>query len=101
MKVPTVNKGRNSELIVNRNQKLAARFYFYSCIIGLKFSKCLENLILEFDISESRICDLLAENADVISGLEHKDITLQQLKQHYPFLNWQYNPNKPIQSSLF
>lgn len=92
------NKGRNAELINYRNQKLAARFYFYSCIIGLKFSKCLEFLIPEFDISESRICDLLAENAEIVSRMERKEIGLNELKQQYPFLNWQF---KPRQNSIF
>lgn len=96
-------KGRNAELIIYRNQKLAARFYFYSCIIGLKFSKCLEFLIPEFDISESRICDLLSENSDIVSKMERKEVTLQDLKSNYPFMNWQFSPGvKPTrQNSLF
>ena len=92
-------KGRNADLITYRNQKLAARFYFYSCIIGLKFSKCLENLTPEFDLSESRICDLLSENSDKVSQMERKSVTLQELKNYYPFLNWQL-PSTKSQNSV-
>ena len=91
---PPQTKGRNADLITYRNQKLAARFYFYSCIIGLKFSKCLENLTPEFDLSESRICDLLSENSDMVSHMERKGVTLQELKFQYPFMNWQFPATK-------
>ena len=82
------SKGRNSDLIFQRNQKLAARFYWYSCLIGFKFSKCLGFLEKEFDLSQSRICDLLTENADLIGNYEYKKIDVTILKDKYPFFNW-------------
>ncbi|SDE80168.1 hypothetical protein, partial [Riemerella columbipharyngis] len=82
------SKGRNTELIRYRNEKLAARFYYYSFILGLKFSRCLEHLILEFDLSESRICDLISDYAAYISNLEYRNIGISQLKQTYPFMVW-------------
>lgn len=103
---PTISKGRSSSLIQNRNAKLAARFYWYSCIIGLKFSRCLEELEQEFDLSQSRICDLIAESSDIISQLERSDISVQQLKARFPFLSWthSYSPAKTssilVQQSL-
>ena len=35
------NRGSDRELISSRNQRLSARFYWYSNIIGLKYAKCL------------------------------------------------------------
>lgn len=84
----TANKGRNTELIRYRNEKLAARFYYYSYILGLKFSRCLEHLIPEFDLSESRICDLISEHTEYISRLELQNISISELKQTYPFMVW-------------
>lgn len=84
------SKGRSSALISHRNQKLAARFYWYSCIIGFKFSKCLNHLEIEFDISQSRICDLISENAELISKHEREMTDAAVLKNKYPFMNWQF-----------
>ncbi|MBT0573843.1 hypothetical protein [Riemerella anatipestifer] len=83
------NKGRNTELIRYRNEKLAARFYYYSYLLGLKFSRCLEHLTPEFDLSESRICDLISEHTEYINRLEMQKTTITELKQVYPFMVWQ------------
>ena len=90
----TQPKGRNASLISHRNHKLAARFYWYSCVIGFKFSRCLSLLELEFDISQSRICDLLSENAALIGIHENEKTDLAVLKAKYPFMNWQFPATK-------
>lgn len=82
-----------------RNEKLSARFYFYSNLIGLKFSRCLQLLEREFDISESTICDIIAENNDIISHLERKQFSANDLKKIYPHFNWQYNLQTPLQTA--
>ncbi len=94
------SKGRSSKHIQNRNHKLAARFYWYSVILGLNFTRCLEELEQEFDITSARICDLLAECGDIITELERNHITVQQLKNRYTFLNWSYNFNSSRQSPI-
>ncbi|NAV17351.1 hypothetical protein EJN86_11105 [Riemerella anatipestifer] len=82
------NKGRDTQLIGYRNEKLAARFYYYSCILGLRYSRCLENMIPEFDLSESRIRDLISEHAELINRLELQGVGIAELKQAYPFMTW-------------
>ena len=89
-----VKKGRNEKLIAKRNRKLVCRFYFYSNLMCLNFSKCLELLEDELDLSQSRITDLLAENSDQITTLERANTTLADLKAAYPFMSWQYNHEK-------
>ncbi|CAM3980170.1 hypothetical protein ELBR111191_20570 [Elizabethkingia bruuniana] len=104
--VTNISKGRSPFLIQNRNNKLAARFYWYSCLLGLNFSRCLSELEQEFDISESRICDLISECGDIISELERNQVSIQQLKSRFPFFSWNYtySPAKTlsiaVQSSL-
>lgn len=90
------NKGRSSYLIQHRNKRLVARFYYYSHLLGLKFSRCLENLSLEFDLTESRICDLISEQSHLVSEMEIKEISLTELRKTYPFMVW----NNPLSSSL-
>lgn len=83
-------KGRNPQLVNARDIRLSARFYFYSTIVGLNFSKCTDLLILEFDLSESRLTDLLAENAGLISKFTYNNISVKQLSSAYPFMVWKY-----------
>ncbi len=82
-----------------RNEKLSARFYFYSNLIGLKFSRCLQLLEREFDISESTICDIIAENDHIIAHFERKQFSANDLKKIYPHFNWQYNLQTPLQTA--
>ncbi|WP_434981555.1 hypothetical protein [Daejeonia sp. YH14] len=85
-------KGRNSELIRKRNYKLIARFYWYNSIVGLKFEKCIEELEKEFYLSNSRITDLITENAQSLSEFETKKPNEKELKKEIPFFNWIYKP---------
>lgn len=87
------NKGRNAYLIQYRNQKLVARFYYYSHLLGLKFSRCLENLSIEFDLTESRICDLISEQSQSVSELESKGVSVAELRKTYPFMAWRNPPS--------
>ena len=91
-------KGRNQMLISGRNKKLAARFYWYSMLIGLKFERCLNHLSEEFDLSTNRISTLITENADYISELDYTDITEAELQQRYPFFSWQYLPSRKFRN---
>lgn len=86
-----IKKGRNEKLIEKRNRKLVCRFYFYSTLMCLNFSKCLELLEDEFDLSQSRITDLLAENSDLITAIERAKTSTQDLKSAYPFMSWHYD----------
>lgn len=82
-----------------RNEKLSARFYFYNNLIGLKFSRCLQLLEREFDISESTILDIIAENNHIIAHLERKQFSANDLKKIYPYFSWQYNLQTPLQTA--
>lgn len=81
-------KGRNKALIINRNKKLCARFYYYSNLIGFRFEKVIKILVSEFDISESRIEDIITENTIYLADLEKKEATENHLKKQYPFFLW-------------
>lgn len=93
----TLHKGRSSEHIAYRNQKLAARFYFYSNIVGLKYINLVPHLEKEFDLTEPRLYDLITEISQDIVNLENNHVTVKQLKKVYPFMSWQYNHSKKSQ----
>lgn len=84
-------KGRNTDLIKERNFKLLARFYWYNAIINLKSDKCIEILKFEFDISESRIYDLISENNNTLSDFENNKTTAKDFKIKIPYFNWNYS----------
>ena len=91
------NKGRSQERIAYRNQKLAARFYFYSNILGLKYDHLIQYLEKEFDLTEPRLYDLISEISQDIVNLENNRVTVKQLKKVYPFMSWQYSHSKTSQ----
>lgn len=89
-----MSKGRDKSCIKKRNLKLIARFYYYSDIIGLKSEKCTLILENEFNIKQATISDILYDNTDVVSSFYKSKISLSNLKNSYPYLNWKYNCNK-------
>ena len=92
------NRGRDRELISSRNQRLSARFYWYSNLIGLKYAKCLFYLEKEFEISQARIQDLIKQNTTIISQLEKNEVDDVLLKKIYPFMSWQFVPHTKPQN---
>jgi len=82
--------GRSLAKIAGRNEKLTARYYFYNTIVGLKLSRCLQILSEEFDLSESRVVDLIAFLSAKIKDHEYKATSVEQLRDRYPYLVWSY-----------
>ncbi|MFJ1323565.1 hypothetical protein ACILDT_11180 [Capnocytophaga canis] len=73
-----------------RNEKLSARFYFYNSLVGLRYEVCVRLLEREFDISESRIYELLSQNNNYITFFERNKYSVNDLRKRYPFMVWQY-----------
>ncbi|GJQ06947.1 hypothetical protein CAPN010_11050 [Capnocytophaga cynodegmi] len=73
-----------------RNAKIVQRFYFYSEIIGLKKSACLELLEKDFDISPSTLWDIIKKHKNTLYQYKMAGITIKQLNEANPFLNWKY-----------
>lgn len=73
-------KGRDSELIQNRNQKLIERYYYWSEIKRRRHDDVLSILSnQEFFISEQRIMVLLRENQKQLDELFEKNANKNQL----------------------
>lgn len=88
---PLQKKGRSTELILRRNEKLADRFYFYSVIGKLQYETALSILSSEFDLAMFTISEIIPDNADYLRRLKMQEFTARDLQKKWPYLNWQ-NP---------
>ncbi len=93
-------RGRDISKITARNQRLAARVYFYDNLCGLRLDVFLPYLSEEFDLSESRIEDLLPYCYSLVAKMSQNGISANDLRQQYPFMSWKYEHSKRLQSAL-
>lgn len=89
-----VRKGRNIDRIKARNRRLAARLYFYEELCGLRSEVFLPYLAEEFDLSPSRIEDLLPTAYRTAVALKRKGVSIAELRLYYPFMSWRYEHAK-------
>lgn len=85
------SKGRNTGLLRYRNEKLLARYYYYSHILEYKYSRCMEALSLEFDLTQNRINTIINKHSSNLYRLERQGVDVQALRKTYPFMVW-HNP---------
>lgn len=76
------------DLKERRDDKLAARFYFYAHICRYRYEKCLTNLEHEFDISHTQIIKRLSLRTDYIKDLVNQGTTTKELSRLFPYYNW-------------
>lgn len=87
-------RGRNIDRIKARNRRLGARLYFYEELCGLRSDVFLPYLAEEFDLSQSRIEDLLPLAYSTMAALKRKGVSISTLSTHYPFMNWRYEHSR-------
>lgn len=85
--IPTALE-KKARQTVRRNELLAHRYYYFAQIKLLRYDQCLLNLEKENFISGETIVDLLGEVRQTISDLVDTKPTLKDLKQKYPWLEW-------------
>ncbi len=93
-------RGRDISKITARNQRLAARVYFYDNLCGLRLDVFLPYLSEEFDLSESRIEDLLPHCYSLVAMMSKNSITAKDLRSQYPFMSWKYEHSKRLKSAV-
>ncbi len=84
----SVRRGRSIELLSRRDNKLAARFYYYSAIKKATFQTTIDNLVFEFDIRERVVIDRLKDNQEKIDDHFRKKTTLAELARMFPHFKW-------------
>ncbi|WP_295675740.1 hypothetical protein [uncultured Mucilaginibacter sp.] len=73
---------------VDRNYKIACRFYYHFTLVGLKYERCLEILNVEFNLSELRIAQLIMLERDSLSQLKKANTDRKVLQKKFPYFNW-------------
>lgn len=92
-------RGRNIDKITARNRRLAARLYFYEELCGLRSEVFLPYLAEEFDLSQSRIEDLLPIAYRTADVMRKQAVGISKLCAYYPFMSWKYVHSKRLQRS--
>ncbi|MEJ7821981.1 MAG: hypothetical protein WKF85_06645 [Chitinophagaceae bacterium] len=84
------SKGRNNDLVIERNECLYGRFYFYSKMQRKRYEDVIELLSKEYFLSSSRI-GVLIESApkEDLRAFENWDV--KDFERKYNFLNWKIN----------
>ena len=83
-----VRRGRCAELLNRRNDKIAARFYFYSTIKRYSYRITLEFLTIEFDLRERVIEDSLKSNRETLDQIFNEKPSVSELKRKIPYMVW-------------
>lgn len=83
-----IRRGRSVELLSRRDEKLAARFYYYSNLRKFNFESTINNLHLEFDLAERVIIDRLKSNQEHLDKFFKDKPSAIELKRKFPYFNW-------------
>ncbi len=81
-------RGRDRDLITQRNEKLLHRYLFYGLYTDKRRPVVLKQLTLEFDLTEERINRLISEMFDELQMLRNDPPSIKKLAEKYPFFNW-------------
>jgi hypothetical protein len=80
-------KGRDKNLIDERNECLFCRFYFYSKLCRLRFEDVIEILSNEFFLSSGRVA-MIIQNSSHSTFTNFENWQEKDFQKKYQFLNW-------------
>jgi hypothetical protein len=72
-----------------RNKKILCRLYYHYQLRGLQYTRAVQVLNVEFDLSETRLEQLILENREVLEQLKQDKADSRYLQRIYPYFNWQ------------
>lgn len=81
-------KGRSKELLAQRDEKLASRFFYYAHIKKLNYEDTINALVDEFDICERVVIDRLKANQTILDELFAEKPPVIKLKRKIPHFVW-------------
>jgi len=82
------SKGRNLNLVAQRNQCLIDRYYYYGAYTDKRFDTVIEQLSIEFFLSIYRITDIVEANMDLLNELKKEKPQLSYFQNKWGFLRW-------------
>lgn len=81
-------RGRNEELLDQRNSCMIARYYYYGKYKGKCFEEILLTMASEFFLTTTRISRIIQENTEVIKEMKDNEVSIYQLQANYPHFKW-------------
>lgn len=81
-------RGRNENLIAERNECLIYRYYYYSKIHRLRYADMIEKMQKEFYLSERTVADIIQVNSELVSRIFSGKPEVKTLIIKYNYLNW-------------
>ena len=89
-------KGRNTDLVVKRNDCLLHRYYYYGNFTDKRFDVILEQLHEEFFLSVDTVSRILKENVPAMRELKKKAPDKYYLQSRWPHLKWWAIGSHPV-----
>ncbi len=83
-----VKKGRNRELLNERNRALINRYYYYKSSSTLRYEAILSKLRCEFYLSQVTIVEIITANVDELVSIQKIKPSISTLKKDFQHFNW-------------
>jgi hypothetical protein len=81
-----ITRGRNTSLLLNRNTKIAHRYYYKSKLQHKNYDTLLQELEGEFDICKKTIYNILfIDSHEVVLNVMRAKPDVKALKKMYPY----------------
>lgn len=85
----TMQKGRNGECIEKRNERLAARYYYYKTFTDKGYTAIIEQLSLEFDLTQETIPRIMQGSLmPVLLKYKNEKPGLAHFRERWHWMKW-------------
>ncbi len=81
-------RGRNRDLLLQRNQCLLSRYYYYGSCKGKYYEEIIQLLVNEFFISAERINRIIAAHTEEIKKMKQDKLSVYALQHCWPHMKW-------------
>jgi len=81
-------KGRDAVLLAQRNEQILRRYLWHSRERKLTYEWILEQLVIEFKLSESTLGQLIGNSSAELYNMKQEPMTIGQLREKYPYAKW-------------
>lgn len=88
LKVKIGTKGRNSELLKQRNLAIVYRYYFYKSFTKWKYEAIIEKVSEEMYLTNRTITEILTAQVEELREIKADQPPIVRLSRKFPQYNW-------------
>lgn len=81
-------RGRSEMLILQRNELLISRYYFYAKMQGYQYQASLDIVGAELFLTERTVVDIIQKNRDLLKHINSSKPEVKVFKAKFPFMVW-------------